>query len=350
MLSLNDRDWIAFPLTEIFPLIKRGKRLRTADHTLGNTPYVSASAVNNGVDGFIGNSKGVRKFQKCLTVANSGSVGKTFYHPYNFVASDHVTELKNNEFSEFCYKFLIPLISRLGEKYNFNHEINDIRIRREKVLLPINKQGKPDWSFMEQYVREREEYLIAEYKRFILDRYIQKEDVQVYLPSNSEAWREFTVTDLFDVTTGTENNMVALRDGMIPLISAKKTDNGLKAFVSTEKIRIGNAITWNKDGDGGAGLAYYQSSNFAADSHILILSPKITISREACIFITTALSRYYGIFGHGRANSLQRVGKTQIILPAINNGEPDWALMTEYGKALQARQIYAYLERCERMS
>jgi hypothetical protein len=143
-------------------------------------------------------------------------------------------------------------------------------------------------------------------------------------------WREFRVNDYFDVTTGTENNMDALKAGNTPLVSAKKTDNGLKAFVSADRIKKGGVITWNKDGDGGAGLAYYQPSDFAADSHILVLSPKLPLSRQVCLFVTTSLSKYYGIFGHGRANSLQRASRTKIMLPSTVEGEPDWAYMERY--------------------
>ncbi|MDR1396473.1 MAG: restriction endonuclease subunit S [Desulfarculales bacterium] len=78
MLHLTDREWGAFPLTEIFPIIQRGKRLKTADHSIGRVPYVSSSAINNGVANFVANKKGVRKFDKCLTIANIGSIGKTF--------------------------------------------------------------------------------------------------------------------------------------------------------------------------------------------------------------------------------------------------------------------------------
>ena len=50
MLNLNDREWRPFFLTELFPQIQRGKRLKTENHIPGKTPYVSSSALNNGVD------------------------------------------------------------------------------------------------------------------------------------------------------------------------------------------------------------------------------------------------------------------------------------------------------------
>ena len=81
MLSLNDREWKPFFLTELFPIIQRGKRLKSEDHIPGEIPYVSSSAMSNGVDNFISNTKNVRIFSNCLSLANSGSVGSSFYEP-----------------------------------------------------------------------------------------------------------------------------------------------------------------------------------------------------------------------------------------------------------------------------
>ena len=118
-------NWRAFYFTEVFTEIQRGKRLKKADHKIGNTPYVSSTSFNNGVDGFIGNDGSVRRFEDCLTLANSGSVGSAFYHRYEFIASDHVTQLKREGLDKYAYLFMIPLINRLSEKYSFNREIND---------------------------------------------------------------------------------------------------------------------------------------------------------------------------------------------------------------------------------
>ena len=154
--SLNEKKWSEFFLKEIFPIVQRGKRLTKAKQILGKQPYISSTALNNGVDNFIANKENVRIFSECLTVANSGSVGATFYHPYGFVASDHVTHLKNNNFSIYKYLFIAGIINRLSNKYNFSREINDRRISRERVILPVNSHGEPDYEYMEQFVKNIE--------------------------------------------------------------------------------------------------------------------------------------------------------------------------------------------------
>ena len=151
LIPLADKQWKSFFIVDVFDTIQRGKRLKVADHLVGEVPYVSSSALNNGVDNFVSNDKGVRKFSDCLSLANSGSVGSSFYEPFEFVASDHITHLKSKAFNKYHYLFLATMTGRLSQKYNFNREINDKRISREIILLPINDKGKPDYEYMEKY-------------------------------------------------------------------------------------------------------------------------------------------------------------------------------------------------------
>lgn len=153
-------NWKAFYFTEVFTEIQRGKRLKKADHEEGNTPYVSSTSLNNGIDGFIGNEGSVRRFDDCLTLANSGSVGCAFYHQYTFVASDHVTKLKRDGLDKYAYLFMIPIINRLSEKYSFNREINDERIKREKLLLPATDKGEIDFTFMSAFMKDIERNIL----------------------------------------------------------------------------------------------------------------------------------------------------------------------------------------------
>ena len=138
-LSLKDKEWNPFLVTELFSTIQRGKRLKSEDHIPGEMPYVSSSSLGNGVDDFVSNTKNVRIFADCLSLANSGSVGTCFYEPFSFVASDHITHLKNEKYNKHHYLFLATILNRLSQKYNFNREINDNRISRERILLPVGE-------------------------------------------------------------------------------------------------------------------------------------------------------------------------------------------------------------------
>ena len=168
--SLLNHEWKVFDFTDVFTDIQRGKRLKKADHTEGNTPYVSSTSQTNGVDGFVGNTSGVRTFSDCLTVANSGSVGSAFYHRYRFVASDHVTKLQREGLDKYAYLFMVPIINRLSEKYSFNREINDERIKREKLLLPVDENDVIDFVFMSSFMREVEKNILGTTIKYFIDK------------------------------------------------------------------------------------------------------------------------------------------------------------------------------------
>lgn len=173
VVGLDKVKWKTFRFTEVFQEIQRGKRLTKANQTDGPKPYISSTSENNGVDAFIGNDTGVRKFEDVLTLANSGSVGSTFYQQFEFVASDHVTALKSENADKYAYLFLSTVVKRLEEKYSFNREINDTRIKREKIILPADKQGNPDFQYMSDFVKKLELDKVQEALEYI---YIYQND------------------------------------------------------------------------------------------------------------------------------------------------------------------------------
>lgn len=165
---LSSKEWDEFYLTELFPEIKRGKRLTKKNQITGEYPYISSTSLNNGIDNYIKyDSKKMRMFENCLSIANSGSVGSSFFEPFKFIASDHVTHLKNNKYNKYIYLFIATMTNRLSEKYNFNREINDKRISREKIILPVDNEGKPDFNYMEKYIKFNMKQMYKDYLKTI---------------------------------------------------------------------------------------------------------------------------------------------------------------------------------------
>ncbi len=164
---LTDVEWGEFFVSDVFDTVQRGKRLTKANQIDGGIPYISSTALNNGVDDFIGNTENVRKSNNNLTLANSGSVGACFYHNYEYIASDHVTSLKLLNGNDTVYKFISVILERLEEKYSFNREINDTRIKREKLLLPIDENGDPNWTYMENFIKNIEQKQIKSILKYL---------------------------------------------------------------------------------------------------------------------------------------------------------------------------------------
>lgn len=154
--NIQEKEWRSFKISELF-YIKRGKRLIKSNQEVGSIPYISSTSLNNGVDNFISDkmsSNSFRQFNNCITIANSGSVGSSFYHSYNFIGSDHVTSLNCDYLNEYIALFIITSLKKISDKYSFNREINDTRMSNEKIMLPVNEKGILDLDFMENYIKK----------------------------------------------------------------------------------------------------------------------------------------------------------------------------------------------------
>ena len=345
MLNLNDREWIAFFLSDIFS-IKAGKRLTKSDMDIGNIPFIGATDSNNGITNWIATANSSLD-KNVLGVNYNGSVVENFYHGYNCIFSDDVKRLhlKNAADNKYVLLFFKTIILKQKVKYTYGYKFNGNRMERQKILVPVDKQGNPDYAFMEQYIRERESQLIQKYKDFI-GRISQSGGALSDL--KSVKWKAFRILDLFDYQRGNQNNMNSLSYGNEMLISAKNINNGLKGFFSSngtqKSLYQGNCITLNNDGDGGVGLAYYQPCSFLLDTHVYALYPKADIGKYAMLYISRTISKQRECFSHGYSINQERLKKLKIMLPVDEKEKPDYNYMEQCGKQLILQKYRQYLD------
>lgn len=211
---------------------------------------------------------------------------------------------------------------------------------RQSILLPIDSEGNPDWNFMENFMRRIETKLLETAIEVFKNRINVNK-----CKWGGVKWTAFKLIDLFDFTKGNQNNMAVLIPGEIPLVSARKCDNGYKGFISPngKSLFNGDIITLNLDGDGGAGIAYYQPSTMALDSHVGALRPKIPMNRYQMLFISRCLTNQRDMFGHGHSINSNRIRAIKIMLPVNQNNEINFDFMESYMRELESDQIFKYI-------
>lgn len=173
MLNLDDRTWEPFFIGDIFT-VKRPKARSEKDYKDGKSPFIASGNFNNGVirccephaDETL--DKG-----NCITV--SPVDGSAFYQQSDFLgrggAGSSVLLLYCEHINKYSGLFLVRLIRQTCSKYCYGKMGNQDSIKREKILLPITTDGSPDYAFMEQYIREREDKLKQKYIEFTSDSY-----------------------------------------------------------------------------------------------------------------------------------------------------------------------------------
>ncbi len=339
MLNLNDREWKPFFLTELFPVIQRGKRLKSENHIPGEMPYVSSSALCNGVDNFISNTKKVRIFSNCISLANSGSVGSSFYEPFSFVASDHVTHLKNEKYNKYHYLFIASIMNRLSQKYNFNREINDNRISREKIMLPIDTEGNLDLDFMEQYIKERESQLIQKYKDFI-----GKNTQSGGVPDlKSMKWKAFYINEIFTINAGKRLTKADMDNGDIPFIGATDSNNGITSWIATPNVSFDrNVLGVNYNGSVVENFYHAYGCVFSDDVKRLHLKNHDD-NKYVLLFLKIVILQQKMKYTYGYKFNGQRMERQKILLPINEQDLPDYNYMEQYGKQLMVQKYRQYL-------
>ena len=169
MLNLNDREWRDFSFEELF-IVKRGDSVYKQYMKKGSIPYVSASAVNNGISDYCNSSN---RGSNMISLAYDGSIGATFYQSTKWFASEKIVsiELKERELNREIALFLCRVISHQRHKYSYGYKWSvGIRMMRGKIMIPVNCHGEPDYDFMEAYIREREEFKRKQYIQYTTKR------------------------------------------------------------------------------------------------------------------------------------------------------------------------------------
>lgn len=151
--KLDEMEWDAFKLTDVFK-INPGKRLTVSDMKMGNTPFIGASDSNNGITNFISN-RNASFDRNVLGVNYNGSVVENFYHPYDCLFSDDVKRfhLKNWKDGKFILLFMKGIILQQKSKFLYAYKFNEKRMKNQSIMLPVDGNGAPDYSYMEQYIK-----------------------------------------------------------------------------------------------------------------------------------------------------------------------------------------------------
>lgn len=343
MIELKNVQWGQIRLTDIFDEIPRGKVSDLKNVADGKTIIIAASGANEGFSCF-SNDEPISK--NAMTISFNGvGTGTAFVHNYLFNLNSDCGLVKPKEnISLYALRFIAVSINQNKNKFNYGYKANESRILRQTVLLPISDDGQPDYAYMAEYAQQKRETMLNKYLEYVEEHVAELEHKDIPALDEKE-WKPIFISSMFELVRGCENNMAMLEDGYTPLISAKANNNGLKGFVhNPKKIIAGQCITLNNDGDGGAGLAYYQPANMALDSHVTALVPLFDMSAFVMLFIAKCISGLHGFFGHGLSISNPRAKRLRIMLPVTDSGEPDYAYMEQYSKNMMLRKYKQYLE------
>ena len=169
---LDEKEWKEFPLDEMFS-IGAGKRLTNADKIEGNRPFIGATDNGNGITGFVGNVNQSRD-KNVFGVNYNGAPCIAFYHPYDCIFTDDVKRLHllHHEDNKFVLLFFKTIIMQQRMKYSYGYKFKEQRMLKQKVMVPLNNNGAPDYEYMEQYTKKM---ILRKYKQYLA--FLEKQEM-----------------------------------------------------------------------------------------------------------------------------------------------------------------------------
>lgn len=342
---MSNTQWKEFKIGDLFE-IKVGKqppignRHDTKEEGFVNT--ITGVTLNNGV-GFYSKPYSDIYINE-LTMAKDGEyAGKVFLQRDEFCLGGHsLGLLMGSDVSNDSKLYLATLLNGLQSKGQWQNStyINSVTLKELKEILiplPVTPEGTPDWSYMESYIRDKQERV-----KLRLDQLTSIDETPKTLVysalnrggvSRNTEWKEFRVGDLFSYERGKESSPKRVDDGNIPMIAEINTNNGVAKFGSSPNIIKGNSITISVNF---AENVYYQENDFIASVNVIVIRNK-HLNRWNGRFIETVLRANNKKYNYVNKISKQKLRDEIITLPATSSGYPDYDYMEEYIRVQQGR-------------
>lgn len=144
--------WKDFALEELFE-VKKGRRVTKADRLPGSTRFIGASEKNNGITD-LASLDPVFPAGTLTVVYNGNSVGNAFYQDSEYFACDDVNVLvPKSPMSRWALLFVAAVIKYGRSRFTYGYKWTQARMRTTTVRLPLDSKGKPDWTYMESFMK-----------------------------------------------------------------------------------------------------------------------------------------------------------------------------------------------------
>ncbi|WP_295115497.1 restriction endonuclease subunit S [uncultured Methanobrevibacter sp.] len=342
-MNLDFSSWEEYKFEDLFKM-KRGFFSKKPEHyEKGNIRFLTSTGKNNGVSEFYtldeidstndGRKNKVELSKKifprnAICVNNNGSVGCAFFQDKEFASSSDVTTLYliEGEFNKYTALFVATVIQHDKYRWSYGRKWGITRMKKSLLKLP-SKNGKPDWEFMENYIKS------------LNIKSLTTNNTESKLKLNTTEWAEFRLGDLFDEIYNSKANVKdemeiseIKKESYLPFISRTEENNGCDCYVSVDTadgVEKGNAIIIGDT----TSTIFYQKDKFATGAHIIVCRAK-WINMYTALFIKTVIEKERYKYSYGRAFKKDLIEDTIIKLPVCEDNTPDWNFMEEYIKQL----------------
>ena len=358
MQSLDEKEWAEFRIGDLFEVSRPTARNKD-NYQAGGVPFVASGSVNNGVMKLCAPLED-EPLDKggCITV--SPVDGSTFYQPMDFLgrggAGSSILMLRSDKLDLYRGLFMSRAIQQTCSKYTYGHMGNKDSIKRERVMLPVDDAGEPDYEYMAEYTRQKREAMLDKYFEYAEERVAELGDIVDIPALDEKEWKPFSIVGMFSsIVPGKGkglNHLTKVHANGVNYIGATNRNNGVLCYIeendySKPMVLDGNCIGFIKNGDGSAGFAIYKAERFVSTSDVLY-GYADWLNKYTGLFFVVAQDMIEKKYSHGYKRNKEHLAGDKIMLPVDDAGEPDYAYMEQYAKNMMLRKYRQYLAFLER--
>ena len=112
--------------------------------------YVVRSKFNNGI------KYKVKKMQNInpAGVISFGAENATFFYQEDiWISGRDIYYIDTSNLSKLSSLFLVSVLQTITKKYSYNFGMFPELVKEEIIKLPVDKNNKPNWQYMENYMK-----------------------------------------------------------------------------------------------------------------------------------------------------------------------------------------------------
>jgi len=230
----------------------------------------------------------------------------------------------------------------LYDKQQGGYKLDDIK--EHVIKIPISKNGKIDFDFMESFISDLEAERIAKLESYLLatglkDYTLTAEEQQVLddFEKDKFEWSEFTYQSIFNqIVQGRRLKKDDQISGDIPFVMAGTTNTGVVNYISNPVASFPkNSITIDIFGN-----TFYRGYDFGAgdDTGVYWDNEKEYLKETMLFFATSMQKSILRKFDFGKKLRSSQSLNFKMKLPIINQ-KLDYALMEILVSAIQKQAI-----------
>lgn len=169
MKNSKEIKWSQFLLTDVFEICSTKSSIdrNKLNGTKGRIPYITRTDTNNGIDDFIG-VQPLYKTDEGNVITIGLDTQTVFYQPTSFYTGQNIQVLRNPNLNKYVALYIIPLIKKQMIKFNWGGNGATLgRLKKISLYLPIESSGKPNFQYMEDYMKNIEIQLLKRYQIYV---------------------------------------------------------------------------------------------------------------------------------------------------------------------------------------